>query len=158
MSSINLKVDRFLNLDRIAVAGVSLSGENTANAIYRKMSQSCKHVIPVNPKGGTLDGDPCYTDVRSIPGGVNGVFIITRPEITPEIVKGCAESGVSMVWMHRSLDLFGAGSVSETAVEFCHKNGIEVIAGACPMMFCQPVDIAHRCMAWMMRFSGRMPN
>ncbi|MBE9525188.1 MAG: hypothetical protein IMY76_08810 [Chloroflexi bacterium] len=48
--------------------------------------------------------------------------------------------------------------MSEGAVDFCHQNGIEVIGGACPMMFCQPMDIAHRCMAWMMRVSGRMPS
>jgi predicted CoA-binding protein len=158
MPSINLKVDRFLTLERIAVAGVSLSGENTANIIYHKMKKSCKTVIAVNPKGGTLGDDHCYPDLQSIPGGVDGVVIVTRPETTEKIVRDCAGAAVRMVWMHRSLDFFGGGSVSEDAVAFCHQNGIEVIAGACPMMFCQPVDIAHRCMGWMMRVSGRMPS
>ena len=158
MSSINLKVDRFLALERIAVAGVSLTSENTANAIYQKMKKSCNTVIPVNPKGGTLDDDRCYPDLQSIPGGVDGVVIVTRPEITEKMVIDCAEANVGMVWMHQSLEFFGGGSVTNGAVAFCHQNGIEVIAGACPMMFCQPVDFAHRCMAWMLNVSGHMPS
>jgi predicted CoA-binding protein len=158
MQPIKLKVDRFLALERIAIAGVSLAGENSANLIFRKMKKSCNTVAPVNPKGGTLDGDPCYPDIASIPGGVNGVVIVTRPETTELIVRQCAELGVGMVWMHKSLDFIGGGSVTEDAVEFCDQNDIEVIAGACPMMFCQPVDFGHRCMAWMMRVSGSMPS
>ncbi len=108
MQPINLKADRFLALERIAVAGVSMTGENSANLIYRKMNKSCKTVIPVNPKGGTLDGNPCYADLKSIPGGVNGVVILTRPETTEMIVKQCAESGIGMVWIHKSLVFLAA--------------------------------------------------
>ena len=41
--------------------------------------------------------------MKSIPGGVDGVVIVTRPEITELIVKDCVEAGVKMVWMHQSL-------------------------------------------------------
>ena len=49
-------------------------------------------------------------------------------------------------------------SVSEEAVRFCSEHSITVIAGACPMMFCQPVDFGHKCMRWMMRFTGGLPK
>ena len=115
-------------------------------------------MFPINPHIETYDGSPCYPDVKSIPGGVEGVVIVTRPEITEKIVHQCAEAGVRIVWMHRSLHFMGKGSVSEAAVEFCKKNGVEVIAGACPMMFCEPVDFGHMCMRWMLRISGKMPK
>jgi len=158
MTSMDQKVDAFLSQERIAVAGVSLTGESPANLIYRKLRKTGKTAIPVNPKADSFDGEPCYPDVKSIPGGVGDVVIVTRPEITELIVRECAEAGVGMVWMHRSLDMFGGGSVPEGAVEFCRENGIEVIAGACPMMFCKPVDFGHKCMGWIMRVSGRMPD
>jgi hypothetical protein len=57
--------------------------------------------------------------------------------------------------MHRS---FGAGSVSKTAVQFCHEHGIAVIPGGCPMMFCRPVDFGHRCMRWVLTLNGGLPR
>ena len=74
-----LIIDRLLALESIAVAEVSMSGENSANLIYRKMKKSSNTVIPVNPKRGIMDGDPCYANLKSIPGGVDGVVIVTRP-------------------------------------------------------------------------------
>ena len=158
MTPIAQKVEDFLSQQRIAVAGVSRSGESVANAIYRRLKNSGHTVIPVNPNAATFDEQPCYPDVKSIPGGVEAVVIATKPETAEDIVRQCAEAGVRMVWMHRSLHIFGAGSVSETAADFCKKNGIEVIAGACPMMFCEPVDLGHKCMRWMLRVSGGMPD
>jgi uncharacterized protein len=63
----------------------------------------------VNPNADVVEGDPCYHDVRSIPGGVDAVVIGTRPEIAETTMRDCADLGIKHVWMHRS---FGAGSVS----------------------------------------------
>jgi hypothetical protein len=59
--------------------------------------------------------------------------------------------------MHESL-IHGGSSVSAAAVELCGEHGIALIAGACPMMYCAPVDIGHRCMRWAMRVSGGLPK
>jgi len=61
------------------------------------------------------------------------------------------------VWMHQSLMMAGT-SVSQDAVEFCHENDIAVIAGACPMMYCEPVDFGHKCMRWVLRLVGGLPK
>ena len=50
-------------------------------------------MFPVNPNADTFDGEPCYSDLQSIPGGVDGVVIVTRPELTEQIVRQCAEAG-----------------------------------------------------------------
>jgi hypothetical protein len=62
---------------------------------------------------------------------------------------------VKRVWFHRS---FGDGSVSEEAVSECERLGIESIVGGCPLMFCDPVDIGHKCMRWWFQRSGRVPR
>ncbi len=156
MTTLEQKVDSFLALAKIAVVGVSLTSDKTGNYIYRKLKKTGKSVFPVHPKATNFDGERCYPDVKSIPGGVDGAVIVTRPEITEVIVRDCAEAGVKMVWMHQSL-LKKAGSVSHKAVEFCRENGIDVIDGSCPMMHYKPIDFAHKCMGWMMRVSGNMP-
>jgi hypothetical protein len=86
---------------------------------------------------------------------VDGVVIVTRPQLTEEIVRQCPAAGVSRVWMHRSM-AHGA-SVSEAAAKFCRANGITVIAGACPLMFGRTADFGHKCMRWMMGLTGRLP-
>jgi acyl-CoA synthetase (NDP forming) len=35
----------------------------------------------------------CYPDLQSIPGGIDGAVIITRPEITERIVRDCSDAG-----------------------------------------------------------------
>jgi predicted CoA-binding protein len=155
MPSMKEAVDDFLALKRIAVAGVSRSEGQAANFIYKKLRDSGYEVFPVNPAAEEVEGDVCYPDLKSLPGPVDGVVIATHPKATDDVVRQCAEVGVTRAWMHRS---FGQGSVSESAVEFCRDNGITAIAGGCPMMFCPPVDIGHKCMRWMLKVTGGLPK
>lgn len=145
----------FLAQKRIAVAGVSRSGDVAANTVYRKLRSAGYQVFAVNPNADEVEGDPCYPNLKSIPGGVEAVVIATAPEVTPSVVRDCAEQGIPRVWMHRS---FGTGSVSKEAADFCRENNITVIAGGCPMMFCPPVDFGHRCMRWILSVTGGLPK
>ena len=63
------------------------------------------------------------------------------------VVEQCARLGIKRVWLHRSL--YG-GSTSPEAMLYCRLASISVIPGACPMMFCEPVDFWHRCMRWIL--------
>lgn len=155
MSDIKVAADQFLALKRIAVAGVSRSRTEAANAIYKKLRATGFQVFPVNPNAEDVEGDPCYPDIASIPGGVEGVVVATHPDVAVEIVGQCQRAGVGHVWMHRS---FGRGSVSEPAIERCKEFGISVIPGGCPMMFCEPVDVGHKCMRWFLQLSGGLPE
>lgn len=155
MTTMKEAVERFLAQERIAVAGVSRDKNQAANVIYRKLRDSGYKVFPVNPNAETVEGDTCYRDLGSVPGGVDGVVIATHPKVTDQVVQECGELGVRRVWLHRS---FGQGSVSEDAVNYCREEGIEVIPGGCPMMFCKPVDIGHRCMRWVLGLTGGLPK
>lgn len=152
------KVDDFLAQKRIAVAGVSRDDDHhpVGNLIYRRLKSTGHDVFAVNPNMASFEGDPCYPDLRSIPGGVDGVVIITRPELTDQIVRECDEAGVPRVWMHQSLA--SGSSVSPTAVDYCHEHDISVIAGACPMMYGSGVDFGHRCMRAIMKLTGGLPT
>ncbi len=157
MPDLKERVEDFLAQERIAVAGVSRHRQDAANAIYRKLESQGYQVIAVNPAMDSFEGKPCYPDVKSIPGKVDAVMIVTRPEVTERIVEDCAELGVSRIWMHQSMAMLGT-SVSADAVDFCRRNGIAVIAGACPMMYCEPVDAGHKCMRWILGVFGRLPE
>src|SRR5512132_986339 len=133
---LEMKVHDFLAQNRIAVAGVSRDNSHhpVGNLIYQRLKRTGHDVFPVNPHMQTFEGDRCYPNLQSIPGGVDGVVIITRPEITEQIVKDCHDAGVRRVWIHEGMPR-KATSVSQKAIEYCVKNDINVIAGACPMMY-----------------------
>jgi predicted CoA-binding protein len=143
----------FLRGKRIAVAGVSRSPDQAANAVFRKLRDSGYDAVPINPNASEVEGARCYPDLRSIPGQIDGLVIAAHPAVAVDLVRQCEERGVSRVWFHRS---FGEGSVSDAAVRECEAHGIESIVGGCPLMFCQPVDVAHRCMRWWLLHRGRI--
>jgi predicted CoA-binding protein len=158
-TTLEMKVHDFLAQRRIAVVGVSRdSGHHPAgNLIYDRLKKTGHDVFPVNPHMQTFEGDRCYPDLQSIPGGVDGAVIITRPETTEQIVRNCNEAGVRRVWMHQSIGSKGS-SVSPEAVEYCRQHDISVIAGACPMMYGDGVDFGHACMRWFLGFTGGLPK
>lgn len=147
----------FLSRNRIAVAGVSRSGgaSHGANVLYKGLRDAGYQVFAVNPNADEVEGDPCYRDLKSIPGGVDAVVVGTAPAHSAEVVRDCAELGVGQVWLHRS---FGGGSVSDEAVEVGREAGITVIAGACPMMYLPKADFGHRCMRVVLGLTGGLPK
>ncbi len=156
--TLDIRVNDFLAQKRMAVAGVSRDNSDhpVGNLIYRRLKGTGHHVFAVNPNMETFEGDRCYADVKSIPGGVDGVVIITRPATTEQIVRDCHAAGVRHVWMHQSMT--SGSSVSPAAVEYCRQNDISVIPGACPMMYGEGVDFGHACMRWMMKITGKLPQ
>lgn len=151
------RVRDFLAQKRIAVAGVSRSKSDhpAGHLIYHQLKTSGHDVFPVNPHMQTFDGDRCYPDLKSIPGGVDGVVIVTRPEVTERIVHECSDAGIRRVWMHQSMGK--RTSVSPAVVEYCRQHDMSVIAGACPMMYGAGADFGHTCMRWILRLTGGLP-
>jgi uncharacterized protein len=147
-------VAAFLRGRRLAVAGVSRQPNQPANAIFRKLKQAGYEVFPINPKASEVEGTRCYPGIAAIPGNLDGVVIATAPAVSIDIVRQCHQHHVPRVWFHRS---FGTGSVSAEAIRACNDYGIEAIVGGCPMMFCDPVDVGHRCMRWWLQRQHRVP-
>ena len=155
MSTFIEAIEDFLAQKRIAVVGVSRSGDLPANAIYRKLRQAGYEVFAINPNAQELEGDPCYPNLAAVPRPLDGVVIATHPTVTAQITRDCARLGIRRVWIHRS---FGQGSLSEEAVDYCLTHNITVIPGGCPMMFCEPVDFGHKCIHWFLNLTGGLPK
>lgn len=151
------RIDDFLAQRRIAVAGVSATRSLPGTMIYRKLKGAGYSVAAINPDAESFDGDPCYPNLAAIPGAVDGLVIATRPDLTLDLTQQAIKAGVPRVWMHESL-IHGGTSVSQAAVALCHEHGVTLIAGACPMMYCHPIDFGHRCMCWLMKVTGGMPE
>jgi predicted CoA-binding protein len=147
---------KFLAQKRVAVTGVSRQPKNHgSNVVYQRLRERGYEVFAVNPNADEVEGDSCYHDLRSLPGGVDAVVIATKPEVAEETMRECAELGIAHVWMHRGP---GAGSVSEAAAEYGRQRGIAVIDGGCPCMFDPTADVGHRAMRFVFTLTGNVPR
>ncbi|HEX2029189.1 MAG TPA: CoA-binding protein [Nitriliruptorales bacterium] len=156
MTDVRQAASEFLANRRIAVTGVSRNPTNHgANIVYQRLRDRGYDVVAVNPTAETVEGDPCYMDLKSIPGGVDAVVIGTRPSIAETTMREAVELGVQHVWMHRS---FGAGSVSQEAADYGREHGVAVIDGGCPLMFEPCDDGAHRFMRRLFTWTGNVPK
>ncbi len=155
MTTFKEAAEHFLALNTIAVAGVSSTKKDAANYIFEKLQKSGYQVFAINPRVDEIDGHPCYPSLSALPEKPEGVVIGTSPKVTLQIVQECAALGIKNVWIHKSLD---NGSYSEEAEKYCKENGIRLIPGGCPMMFCQPVDFAHKCIKWVLGTMGKLPK
>ena len=154
MQSVKQAAASFLAGKRVAVTGVSRTPKtHGSNNVYKRLRERGYEVFAVNPNADEVEGDRCYQDLKSIPGGVQAVVIGTRPKIAEDTMRECAELGIEQVWMHRGP---GEGSVSAAATEFGRQHGITVIDGGCPLMFEPTADVGHKIMRFV--YAGHVPK
>ena len=156
MTRIKDAATHFLNHHRIAVTGVSRNPSgHGSNVVFQRLRDRGFEVFAVNPHAETIEGGPCYPDLRSIPGGVDAVIIATSPEHADATMREAVELGITDVWMHRS---FGSGSVSPSAAQYGRDHGVTVIDGGCPLMFGPTADGGHKVMCAMLTLTGKVPR
>ncbi len=154
MQTINEAASAVLANHRVAITGVSRHPENHgSNAVYRRLRERGYEVFAVNPNASEVEGDRSYSDLKSIPGGIQAVVIATRPEIAIDTMRECAELGIKQVWMHRGP---GPGSVSTAATDYGRQHGITVIDGGCPLMFGPTADFGHKLIRFI--YAGNVPK
>ena len=160
MEKIDNLVKDFLAQKKIAVVGVSDKRETGCNLAYTKFKENGYQVFAVNPRISTFNGDACYPDLKSLPEKPDAVFLLTNPKVTDQIIQQCVDLGIKHVWMHCMMGTkpglaSGMTSVSQSAVEMCEANGIEVIPGSCPNQYLNP-DGGHKFMRGLWSLLGFM--
>lgn len=134
-------IGRFLAARHIALVGVSRNPKSFANAVYRRLASGGRIVYPVNPNADAVEGVRCFPSLADAPDPLDGVLVMVNPQAAQDVVRAAIARGVPMVWLHRGA---GMGAVSPEAVALCREHDVEVVDGACPMMFDEPVGAFHR--------------
>jgi len=136
-------IDRFLAQRHVAFVGVSRDSRQFANAVYRHLRDGGRSLYPVNhnPDVITIEGDPAYARLADVPDPVDGVFVMVPAADAAAVVREAVARGIPRVWLHRGL---GPNSVSAEALQVCAENGLDVVDGACPLMFGADVAFMHR--------------
>jgi uncharacterized protein len=115
-------VAEFLAGQRIAVIGASDDKANFGATIYRALREYGYDVVAVNPNAEAVAGDRCYADLGSVPAPIDGAIVMVNQALAVDVVRACAEHHVQL----------------------CRDNSIDVVAGACPLMFLEPVGWFHK--------------
>jgi uncharacterized protein len=132
----------FLAGRRIAVIGASDDKAKFGSTIYRALREHGYDVVAVNPNSEAVAGDRCYPDLGSVPVPLDGAIVMVSQARAAEVVRACVQHRVPRVWLFKGLG--GPGALSDEAVQLCQDNGIDVVAGACPLMFLEPVGWFHK--------------
>jgi len=135
-------VHDFLAQKRIAVVGASDDPRKFGWTVYDELRSHGYDVVAVNRNATTVGGDACYPDIASVPGPVDGVIVMVPAPASEDVVDECVRAGVPRIWLFKGLG--GPGALSAAAVERAQAGGSVVVAGACPLMFLEPVGWFHR--------------
>lgn len=133
-------VDRFLALDRIAAVGVSRDTRQFANTIYRALRDGSRAVVPINPHSAEIEGDAAYPSLGDAPP-VEGVVVMLPKADVARVVDEAIALGIKHVWLHAGI---GSSCLTAEAVVRCRDAGVDIVDGACPRMFLEPVRGFHR--------------
>ena len=138
-------IDSFLDQENVAVVGVSRNPKDFANAVYRHLRDDGRgrtlYAVNRAADGAELEGRPSYRSLSDVPDPLDGVLVMVPAAAAAEVVRDAVARGVPRVWLHKG---GGPGAVSDEAVAVAREAGVELVDGACPMMFGEPVRGIHR--------------
>ena len=111
----------FMAQKRFAVIGATDNHDKYDYRIFKNLKNRGYEVYPVNPRLKELEGTRCYARLADIPVKVDVVDFVVPPGVTETILRECQELGLTRIWLQ-------PGSESDTAIAFCHENGLEVVS------------------------------
>lgn len=115
-------IPEFLAGRRFAVVGASGDRSKYGNKVLRCYKQKGRAVFPVHPREAMIEGLKCYPNLAALPEPVDGISIITPPQVTERIVEEAAAAGIGRLWMQ-------PGAESAAALARARELGLKVIAG-----------------------------
>jgi predicted CoA-binding protein len=133
---------RFLEQRRIVLIGASADPAKFGNTVFRALVAHGYDVVPVNPAHTQIEGVECVASLRGVIGEVEAAMVMLTGAAALDAVEACVARRARRVWLFRGIG--SPGALSPEAVAMCRHNGVEVVAGACPLMFLGPVEGAHR--------------
>ena len=144
-------IKTFIQLKNIAVVGVSSKGNGFGVSVYDHIKNNGYKVYAVNKNGGFSRETKLYNSLSQIEDRIDGVITVVPPAETEIVVQQSKELGIKNIWMQQ-------GSQSNSAIEFCKENKINVVYGECIMMFVEPVKSIHSFHRFIKKIVGKYPK
>ena len=145
------RIDEFLAGKRLAVVGVRRSGQGFGATVLPELERKGYQLHVVHPEADTLGKRPCVRSLAELAGKVDGVLLVTKPEVTERLLREAAAAGIGRVWMQR-------GAENAAALRTAEELGLSVVHGECILMFAEPAGFPHRVHRFFRSVSGNLPQ
>ena len=100
--------------DTITVVGASNAEEKPAHYVPAHMQAHGWKIVPVNPRGGTILGEPVHPSLADAPKP--GLVNVFRPSPrTPEIAREAVALGATALWLQLGIASDEARRIAEDA-------------------------------------------
>ena len=108
-------VERILtSYDTITVVGASTMPEKAAHYVPAHMQARGWRIVPVNPRGGTILGEPVYPSLADAPQP--GLVNVFRPSPqTAEVARQAVAAGATALWLQLGIASDEARRIAEDA-------------------------------------------
>lgn len=103
-----------------AVVGANQNPEKYGNMIYKKLKNKEYEVYAVNPLYDTVEGDPCYKDLSSLPKLPDVIDMVVSPKRAKPVVEEAAKLGIKYIW-------FQPGTFDSEVLELANNLGLETV-------------------------------
>lgn len=141
------RIDAFVAEPAIAVVGLSRSGRKFGNLACRTLGDHGYRVYPIHPTATAIDGRTCYARLADLPEPVNALLVVVSPARATALLDDAAAAGIHKVWLQQ-------GAESPEALARGKALGLDVVSGACVLMYAHPTGI-HRVHRWVSDLLGR---
>jgi uncharacterized protein len=108
----------------IAVVGASGDHSKPAHTIPRYLQRQGYRILPVNPRGGELLGEPVARSLSEVDGPVDVVDVFRPAEEAPAIAQQAIDIGAKVLWLQEGIESQEAKRIAEAA-------GLTVVMNRC---------------------------
>lgn len=108
-----------------AVVGLTANQRRPAYGVARLLQSHGKRIVPVNPLGEPVHGEPGFRTLADIPFPVDVVDVFRRSEQAGAHVDEAVAVGAKAVWLQ--LDV-----IDEAAADRAEAAGLDVVMDRCP--------------------------
>ena len=108
----------------IAVVGASHKELRPAHTIPAYLQRQGYRIVPVNPRGGELFGEPVVPSLREVDVPVDVVDVFRRSSETPEVARDAVAIGAKVLWLQE-------GIANDDARQIGEDGGLSVVMGVC---------------------------
>jgi len=133
--------ERFLQLRRIAVVGVSRDERDFSRRVFQAFVDAGYDAVPVNPGAKEIAGRPAFARVSEVSPPVEGVFLLVPPAVADEVTGDALAAGVRQLWFQRG---GGPGAASPAALARCSAAGVTPVTDLCAFMMLPGAGWFHR--------------
>lgn len=146
-----IDIQKFHEVKRIALIGLSSKGKQTSNMLYEDMKKRDYTIFPTHPSMTEYEGEKVYNSITELPEDIPSAVILTPKNETPKVLRELIEKGIKNIWIQ-----LGAHTDEIENVDI--PDDVNLVNNKCFFMFMEPVEGVHKFHRFFVKLFGAYPN